>query len=197
MDRTRPVRIAYRFRALVRVAVEAPGKFAVVNSASAGSLLAIPKLMVGTCVWFRSHTSACVNSIPKLRLCDSRTQFSVSCATLVEASRELMLALAAAALVRNCPVPQQAPFMLRWKPAWSATDVPLYIEGLISVENRVAPPVAPKKRRSFTRFVLSVERSEPWYAKRLESCTPWIGKPGKATSRLFSVSGSESSLFIV
>ena len=74
--------------------------------------------------------------------------------------------------------------MLRNRPPWSAAGSLPTSAGVISVENSVAPPVAPKKRRSFTRFAVSADRSDPWYAKRFESCTPWIGKPGKATSRL-------------
>jgi hypothetical protein len=206
MPVTRPVRIAYRPRAFASCVSEAPGKFVVLNSAKAGSVLLIPKSIRGTRLWFWSQTSAWVNSTPKLRLCAPRTQLRLSWATLVDASRELRFCGFPAAppsvpmppdgFMRSWPVPQHAPLMLRCRPPWFATE-PLKRSGVISVENSVAPPVAPKKRRSFTRFAVNADRSEPWYAKRFESCTPWIGKPGKATSRLLRVSGSERSLLSV
>ncbi len=61
---TLPVSMAYNSRALVSCVFEAPGKFDVLNMASAGSFDAMPKVTVGTWVWFSSHTWACVYANP-------------------------------------------------------------------------------------------------------------------------------------
>ena len=49
----------------------------------------MPKLIVGTSVWFCSQRSAWVKAPPKLKLCAPLTQFSVSSMFFVDASREL------------------------------------------------------------------------------------------------------------
>jgi hypothetical protein len=52
----RPVSSAYRFSAAVNVADGAPGKFAALNIANAGSELTMPKLALGITVWFFNQT---------------------------------------------------------------------------------------------------------------------------------------------
>src|SRR4249920_3926920 len=121
---------------------------------------------------------------------------------MVEASRELGvgLLLALVMLFAWLPVPvvvveQQTPLRFSWNPPWSATGVPFHIEAASSGAKRVAPPLAPNIRNSLIRFAFSVDRSVPLPRKRVESWTPCTGKPGKFGSRLFKVSGEESSLF--
>ena len=57
--------------------VEAPGKFAVVNSPSAGSVLTIPVVICGTSDEFFIQTSNCEYEPPKVKLCEPFSQVSV------------------------------------------------------------------------------------------------------------------------
>ena len=69
--------------------LDAPGKLAVVNIASAGSPVAKPRVAVGTRRWFSCHTSPRVADPPRVRACLPFSQFSVSSITIVEPSRAL------------------------------------------------------------------------------------------------------------
>jgi hypothetical protein len=57
---------------------DAPGKFAVVNIADAGSALTMPKEIVGTLVWLSSQTPTCCQEPPAATLCDPFVQLNVS-----------------------------------------------------------------------------------------------------------------------
>ena len=95
---------------MVRSVLDAPGKLAVVNIASAGSPVAMPKLTVGTNCWLASHTPACVNEAPKLRLCLPLIQFSVSSNTRVLPSRELLVEVEyGLAMLLNALMPRAYP----------------------------------------------------------------------------------------
>src|SRR5262245_32967489 len=145
IDVVRPVRTAYRLRALVRSVAEALGKFPTVNIASAGSPVAIPSVIVGTSCRLYSHTFARVTPPPMLSACDPLIQFTVSSTTRVPPSRELfaLAGLGSLTPLTPCqpvaglvPTDSEYPFM-------SPVDCPEYIDVLRSGENSVAPPVAP------------------------------------------------------
>ena len=74
--------------------VDAPGKFAALNIAFAASLAISPKSIVGTSVWFCSHTSACTIDPPNVTLCLPLSQVAVSSITFVDASRDELAASA-------------------------------------------------------------------------------------------------------
>jgi hypothetical protein len=65
----------------------APGKLVVLNIASAGSPVAMPRVRVGTNCWFLSHTSPRVTEPPKLMLWFPFIQLNVSSRTFVDPSR--------------------------------------------------------------------------------------------------------------
>src|SRR5258708_3744926 len=88
MALTRPVSSAYRFDAAVRFAADAPGKFAFVKSALAGSLLSTPNEIDGRSDEFFAQMSYCVNDPPTLRLCDPRSQLIVSSTSRLLALRD-------------------------------------------------------------------------------------------------------------
>src|SRR5262245_52727753 len=81
-----------------RSALEEPGKLASVKIEVAGSVESIPKLTVGTSVWFFDQKLICVKLPPKLRLWEPRVQLTVSVNCQTGALRRLG-AVTAVALV--------------------------------------------------------------------------------------------------
>src|SRR5260370_6766973 len=112
--------MAYRLVAFWRSVADAPGKLAAGNIEFADSLAISPKVIVGTSVWFWSHTSACTIDPPNVTLCRPLSQVAVSSMTFVDASRDDW-PLPRPGFVRTNPVPQQVPAvvppMAKRKPA--------------------------------------------------------------------------------
>src|SRR6185437_16361170 len=101
---TRPVNTPYRFLASVRFCAEAPGKFAVVNSAFAGSLVvSTPNEIAGTAVWATDQLFSRSNVPPNVKLCWPLSQLSVSFKSQCDAFREEME-------VDTVPLVRLAPF---------------------------------------------------------------------------------------
>src|SRR5437773_852154 len=65
----RPVTNAYRFCAAVSCAADAPGKFAALNIADAGSPCVTANVTLGTSVWFFCQRVYCVYDAPIVKLC--------------------------------------------------------------------------------------------------------------------------------
>ncbi len=75
---TRPVSSAYSARAFVRSALAAPGKFASVNIAFAGSLVvSTPRVICGTMFWFFIQPLVRVNDSPNCSECFPTSQLTV------------------------------------------------------------------------------------------------------------------------
>jgi hypothetical protein len=105
--------------------------------------------------------SACVSEAPKVRLCDPRSQFSVSSRTFVDASRDELPEPLSTFAIGNCVL-----FIANRNPFVLATES-LHIDAPSSGEKSVAPPVPPN-RTSFTRLAPRVDRTASDVVQRVD-----------------------------
>src|SRR5436309_2696988 len=95
-------------RALLRSVADAPGKFAVVNIALAGSLVSTPKLIVGTSVWALYVSVTQLYFPPKLSECAPRVQLKVSVISRIRGLRRVGADMAVGPLIPAPDAPAAA-----------------------------------------------------------------------------------------
>src|SRR5260370_12534723 len=100
--------MAYRLVAFWRSVADAPGKLAAGNIEFADSLAISPKVIVGTSVWFWTHTSASTIDPPNVTLGLPLSHVAVSSITSVAASRDPW-PLPSPVFVRINPLPPHHP----------------------------------------------------------------------------------------